>query len=434
VRLFPRLAALDGLLLDSTLKGYPGTAAPVALGAIAERRYNVLAEDLPFPVAVLKASSLAHNRATMQRFLAATGVKLSPHGKTTMSPQLFALQLADGAFAITCATSSQLQVYRRFGIRRVLMANQVVGRQAIDYILGEIAADPDFELYLLVDSVEGVARLAHAAARAAVQRPLRVLIEVGAAGARTGARTLAVVDALIEAVLAAGPWLALHGVEAFEDVIAAPPEERERAIRELLALELEAGVRARRAAPRATPFILSAGGSAYFDLAAALLGGGAAALEATVVLRSGCYLTHDHGTYATAETLRRARAAQPAAAATRFEPALEVWSQVQSRPEPARAYLTAGKRDVSFDLDLPLPVAWLRPGVHAGPQPLDGTHRIVRLNDQHAHLELPASSPLAVGDLVALGISHPCTTFDRWQLIYVVDEHYTVIDALRTFF
>ena len=61
-------------------------------------------------------------------------------------------------------------------------------------------------------------------------------------------------------------------------------------------------------------------------------------------------------------------------------------------------------------------------------------HSITRLNDQHAFLRCPAGSPLAVGDLVGLGISHPCTTFDKWSLISVVNDTYDVVGAIRTFF
>jgi len=35
---------------------------------------------------------------------------------------------------------------------------------------------------------------------------------------------------------------------------------------------------------------------------------------------------------------------------------------------------------------------------------------------------------------VCLGISHPCTAFDKWQLIPVVDEEYRIVDVVRTFF
>jgi D-serine dehydratase len=431
----PRIPAIDASVLDATFKGFPGTAAPVHVGDIAARGWNILREDVPFPVAVIRQSSLEHNRGWMRRFLAAADARLCPHGKTTMSPQLFAAQIEDGAFGITCATVSQLQVYREFGVQRVLMANQVIGRQEIAFVMAELARDPSFELYLVVDSVAGVERLADAARECGLARPLRLLIEVGMAGARTGSRSLAAAGAVIAAIESRFPWVEIHGVEAFEGVFAAS-SDGERSIEQLLALQLEVAGIARRspAATTTSPWLLTAGGSAYFDVVAARLGSGAGGADATVVLRSGCYLTHDHTSYANAQRARAARSLLVQSLGEGFRPALEVWTYVQSRPEPERAYLTAGKRDVSFDLDLPRPIAWLRPGVDAKPRALDGAHVITRLNDQHAYLTLPWDSPLAVGDLVALGISHPCTTFDKWPLVYLVDDAYTIIDAIRTYF
>ncbi len=431
----PRIADIDAWVLDGTIKGYPGHAAPRPLGAIREAGWNVLDGDLPLPVAVLKASALAHNRDWMRRFLAATGATLAPHGKTTMSPQLFAAQLEDGAFGITCATVGQLQVYRRHGIRRVFMANQVIGAQGVEYVVGELARDPGFEIYLIVDSLPGIEQLATAAVRAGLARPLRVLIEVGTPGGRTGVRSIAEVARLVAAIEAAAPALALHGVEAYEEVVQGDAAQAEAAIHALLALQLAASTLARRgaAARGAEPWLLSAGGSVYFDLVAAGLAA-AGGEGATVLLRSGCYLSHDHVRYAKAEVARNARSPALVALGEGLRPALEVWGTLQSRPEPTRAYVSAGKRDLSHDLDLPVATGWCRPGSGRVVRPLDAAHRIFKLNDQHAHLEVPADSPLAVGDLVRIGISHPCTTFDRWQLVYVVDDDYTVVDAIRTFF
>jgi len=429
----PRIPELDAWLVDATTKGFPGAVRATRLGEIGSRGWNVLRDDLPLPVAIIKASSLEHNRAWMRAYLGRVGAVLCPHGKTTMSPQLFAAQLEDGAFGITCATVAQLQVYRRYGVTRVLMANQLVAARAIDYVIEELARDPGFEIYLLVDSPAGVERLARAARAARLRRPIRVLAEVGSAGARTGARSIADLDRVVEAIEAGGSSIRLHGIEAFEGVFDGSPQLREQAVGALLSFVVQASERARRSSAAAEPWLLSAGGSAYFDLAAEHLRP-AATDGAILVLRSGCYLTHDHGTYAAAQLTRATRDSTVVALGEGLRPALEIWTHVQSRPEPGRAYLTAGKRDVSFDVDLPRPIAWLRPGEHLAPRPLGDDHRIVKLNDQHAHLSLPPASPLAIGDLVGLGISHPCTTFDRWQLLYVVDDDYNVIDALRTFF
>ncbi len=61
-------------------------------------RWNLLREDLSLPTAVLYEDKLAHNLRWMQEFVAAYGVKLAPHGKTTMAPKLFARQLQAGAW------------------------------------------------------------------------------------------------------------------------------------------------------------------------------------------------------------------------------------------------------------------------------------------------------------------------------------------------
>ena len=114
-------------------------------------------------------------------------------------------------------------------------------------------------------------------------------------------------------------------------------------------------------------------------------------------------------------------------------PALQVWAQVQSLPEPGLMVAGFGKRDVSHDLDLPVLEAWYRPGLHTRPVPLAGC-RLLRLYDQHACIAVPEDAALAIGDLVAVGVSHPCTTFDKWPLLALIDDDYRVLDGIRTFF
>ena len=149
------------------------------------------------------------------------------------------------------------------------------------------------------------------------------------------------------------------------------------------------------------------------------------------LLRSGCYVTHDHGFY------RRmvAVANQRLSCADGLHPAIEVWAAVQSMPETGLAILAVGKRDISHDLDLPVPLAWCVRGERR-PRLAPEGWRIAGLNDQHAYLRFEDAGEhgLRVGDLVALGISHPCTTFDKWRWLPVVDDHYTVTGAIRTFF
>jgi D-serine dehydratase len=433
------LAALDALLLDHRVKGIPGGVAPFALGTIGEHRWNVLREDLPLPLAVLKESALAGNSAWMQRFLTASGAAISPHGKTSMSPQLFARQLADGAWGMTVATVHQLQVARDFGVQRVVLANQLVGRQAIRYVLAELRRDPDFDFYCLVDSAANVAALATAMREAAasegtIGRPLQVLLEGGYPGGRTGCRTLAEALDVARAIKTAEPYLSLRGVEGFEGLFhGATPDETAGQVAGFLDFLVEIAIGCAHEglfAPETV--ILSAGGSAFYDLVAARFRTAGIARDFLALTRSGCYLTHDSVMYRDAFDDLQRRSPEVAAFGPGLRPALEVWAYVQSRPEPGKALLTMGKRDVSYD-DLPVALSWCRRG-EAAPQPMPQGHVVTGLNDQHCHMVVPSNSPLQVGDMVGFGISHPCLTFDKWQVICIVDDDYTVTSAIRTFF
>jgi D-serine dehydratase len=420
-------------LVDQRTKGIPGGVAPFPLAEIGRRGWNVLREDLPLPLAVLKRSALDHNGRWMRGFLEMSGAAIAPHGKTTMSPELFERQLADGAWAITVATVQQLLVCREAGIRRIVLANQLVGRQAIRAVLEELRRDPDFDFYCLVDSVEGVEALARAAREAAIGRPLQVLLEGGYQGGRTGARDLGSALAVGRAAKAAGPALALRGVEGFEGLFGGSPGETEAKVEAFLGflVEIAAACDAEDLfAPG--PVILSAGGSAFYDLVPKRLGAAGLGRETMLLTRSGCYLTHDSAMYRRFFAELEKRSPEVARLGEGPLAALEVWAYVQSVPEPGKAILTMGKRDVSPD-EMPVALAWYRPG-GAAPERLPEGHAVTGLNDQHAHMALPAASPLRIGDMVAFGVSHPCLTFDKWQVIPVVDDAYTVVDAVRTFF
>lgn len=430
------LSSLDEQLLQPGTKGLPVTE-PLRQGAVGLQGWNVLRGDTSFPVAVLKASALLHNLAWMRAFCERHGATLSPHGKTTMSPQLFAAQLANGAWGITLASATQVQVAHRFNVRRVLLANQLVARADIAAVLALLHEDPDFECFVLADSLEGVARLSQALTARGLARPLPVLVELGIEGKRAGCRMLDEALAVARAI-AGADGLALAGIEGYEGLLVTQdPEADLRAVNAFLArlVELVKTADGEGLFGHAE-ILLSAGGSSYFDLVAR----GFAGVEGLsrplrAVLRSGCYLTSDHGSYRRLLARLDGREARPEEG---LRPALEVWSMVQSRPEPGLAILTMGKRDASYDEALPVPVYTHRPGSEAqGPAALPPGCAIVKMNDQHAYLSLPEGpirDELKIGDLVGCGISHPCTTFDKWQVLLAVDDAYTVTQALNTFF
>ena len=424
------LSSLEEQLLQPGIKGLPITA-PLRQGAIGVQGWNVLHGDTSYPVAVLKTSALRHNLDWMRAFCERHGVALAPHGKTTMSPQLFGAQLANGAWGITLANAVQVQVAHRFGVRRVLIANQLVARSDVRAVLQLLHDDPDFECYVLADSLAGVARLSEEIAAHPLARPLPVLVELGLSGKRAGCRTPEEAMTVARA-LERAPGLLLAGFEGYEGLLD-DPAAVEDFVAKLGALVLEADDEGLFGAAE---ILVSAGGSSFFDLVARgfqNLHGLSRPLRA--VLRSGCYLTSDHGMYQGA--LRQLDQREQIMPGAGLRPALEIWSVVQSRPEPGLAILTMGKRDASHDAGLPVPLWTHRPGP-GSPHALPAACEIVKMNDQHAYLRLPEGDPmrdvLAVGDLVGCGISHPCTTFDRWPLLLAVDDDYLVRGALNTFF
>jgi D-serine dehydratase len=418
------------LILDGRTKGVPQGKPPVRLGDAGNLGWNLLRGDLDFPVAILRQSVIEQNGRWMSEFLRRTGTSLCPHGKTTMAPQLFHRQLADGAWGITLATAQQVRVAYEYGVKRILMANEAMGKGFLEWVRQVQDADPAFDFTCLVDSLEGVRRLNEIGAG---QRPIRVLVELGTPGGRTGARTLEEGLAVARAVKAS-PRLNLRGVECYEGIlITQDPAADEIAITKWLDLlgDLAHGCAAEDLF-ETDEVLLTAGGSAYFDLVVHRLARLDLGRVSRVLLRSGCYLSHDAGHYQRLVHLLEERLPEDWRVPSQLSPALEVWGQVISRPEPGLAFLNLGKRDVGHDLGLPKPAFWYRPGAQVVPAP-EGW-RITTLYDQHAKLEIPADAELAIGDLLGCSISHPCTTFDKWSVVFMVDEDYRVTEAVKTFF
>ncbi len=389
------------------------------------------------PVAVLRASALDRNARWMRGFLDHAGVDLAPHGKTTMIPELFARQIADGAWAITLSTLQQVRVAARSGIGRILLANVLADRGDVAWIADRQDADDDFRLICLVDLADAVALLADVHRAGGYRRPIQVLVELGYPGGRTGCRTAEAVMAVARAVAAAAPRLELVGVEGYEGLVSAPNREAREVrvtayldgLRDLAAALAGEGLFA------VDDFLLTAGGSSFLDIVVDRLTPIRRDWPACrIVLRAGCYFSFDSGHYR--DDFRRMRQRVPDAfpESGAPEPALEVWGRVISRPEPGRVIVGLGKRDAGHDARMPHPVKSFRPGRDERPAELAGSAEVVELNDQHAHLAVGADTDLAFGDAVGFGVSHPCTTFDKWRVVLLVDDDYRVLQRLRTRF
>ncbi|MEZ0115231.1 D-serine deaminase-like pyridoxal phosphate-dependent protein [Catenulispora sp. EB89] len=378
--------------------------------------------DLGTPLLTLDAGALDHNLLTMAAWCRDAGVALAPHGKTTMAPELWQAQLDAGAVGITLANLPQLHVARAFGVQRLMLANALLDPAGLAWIAAELAADPDFAFVSWVDSVASVAQM-DAALRAAgvgsgadpeTDRPVEVLVELGGTGGRTGARSITEAEDIANAVRAA-PTLRLAGIAGYEGCLAHDASlESLKTVRSYLRDLAELHLRLAAAYESEHP-IVTAGGSAYFDDVAEILKPAAVESGAEVVLRSGAYVIHDDGHYREISPLSRD------ASKTSFRAAMHGWARVVSHPEPQLSLLDAGKRDFPFDEGLPMPAV--------------GT--VTALNDQHTFLR-DAGETAPVGTVLRFGLSHPCTAFDKWTLIPVLDDADSadplIVDLVRTFF
>ena len=421
------LARLAEERVDHRFKGLPPDADGLTVGELAAQRRNLFAEaggtgGFTTPLLVLSAERLAHNLALMETYAARHGLAFAPHGKTSMAPQLFHRQIEHGAWGITLAVPHQVRVARAFGIQRVFLANELVDAPALSWIAAELAADPGFRFICYVDSVRGVELMD--AALAGSTRPVDVVVELGAGeGARTGVRTEEDARAVADAV-AGTETLRLVGVAGYEaQVPGADPELVRAWLERLVALAVEFDKAGRFA--EASEIIVSAGGSEWFDAVADVFGAvPELSLPVLKLLRSGAYVSHDDVHYSRLTPFNRV----PEEGA--LEPAFRLWAQVVSRPSADQAFVNAGKRDAAYDLDLPVVQVVRRDGTE---HPATGIE-VSALSDQHLWLRTEPGADVEVGDWIGLGLSHPCTSFDKWQLIPVAEADGTVVEYIRTFF
>ena len=400
------------------------TIATVEKGAAKPGDQLVL--DVSLPALVIHDKALEHNLRWMQKFVSDSGAELAPHGKTSMVPALFQRQLQHGAWGMTLATAVQTRAAYAHGVRRVLMANQLVGAPNMA-IIAEMLADSMFDFHCMVDHPDNVKALGEFFAQKGLH--LNVMIEYGVVGGRCGCRSEEEVMALADAI-AAQPALKLTGIEGYEGVI-----HGDKAISGIRAfatslVRLAVTLQDKGAFALDRP-IVTASGSAWYDLIAEEFDKQQVRDRFLAVLRPGSYVVHDHGIYKEAQccVLDRRQDLNEG-----LQPALEVWAHVQSMPEPGFAVIALGKRDVAFDAGMPNPIKRYKPGVLPAKGDDVSACKVTAVMDQHAFMTVAAGCELKVGDIVSFGTSHPCLTFDKWRVGCLVGDDLAVVESFETFF
>ena len=399
-------------VIESSFKGFPIDSYGKTLEAFLATKPNLFTSNFQFPIMVINERSLKNNIDRMASYCKSVGAELAPHVKTTMSPQIAQMQTDAGATALTIANFWQASIFISFGFKRLIIANEVLDPSAITEI-SRLNKGKEVQIIFYVDSLAGLEIVKQHTPDGGEQN---LFIEIGTDEGRGGVRDLDEVATIAKAI-AADSRLKLRGVTGFEGAVpdAARSKKGEKKISKFCQKIVAAADRAYPYKSDAV-FIISAGGSAYFEIVADELN--KFAKEKILLLRSGGYVTHDSKYY---EEIYPFRDSQQT-----FKAAIEVWAQIISSPEPNFGVLNLGKRDIGNDLHNPIPFAKYASGLTTF------SGQIEKLNDQHGYLR--SKQEFAVSQLIGLGISHPCTTFDKWRLIPLVNDNYDVVDCLYTFF
>ena len=337
------------------------------------------------PLLTVEKAALDSNVSVMADWARSAGVRLAPHGKTTMAPQVWAQQLEAGAWGITLATPWQVQLARSFGVGRIMLANAIVDPAALAWLAAALDEDPSFEFFSWADSVQTVELMDRILGSTPNVRPVNVIVELGGPGGRTGARTIESARAVVAAIHRSAR-LTLAGVGGYEGSLS---HDREPAGLATVRTYLDRLGRLHQQIAAeglyAADAIVTAGGSAYQDLVVEQLASladeqGEHGVRTSVVVRSGAYVIHDDGFYAGISPLIPGRAERP------LRSAMHGWARTVSRPEPELALLDAGKRDLPFDEGLPVPQR-----ITGADSAVLDKAEVTALNDQHAFLPCPAA-------------------------------------------
>lgn len=308
------------------------------------------------------------------------GIRWRPHTKGQKVPAIAQQLLAAGAIGVTCAKLGEAEVMAAAGIRDILVANQIAHPRKIARLMNLLGAA---DVMVAVDDPGNVAAL-DAAARESGRR-LRVVIEINIGLNRAGVEPGEPCVALAR-VIARHPGLRFCGLMSWEGH-AAPIRDPEAKAREVqrAVRKLTSSAELCRAAGFPVE-IVSCGGTGTYALSAVQpgiteiqAGGG---IFCDVHYRTNYGIDHPY--------------------------AMTIMSTITSRPNALRIVCDAGKKTMSGDAALPMPLG------------LEDV-KSVRLSAEHATIELGAPNhELRVGDPLEFVVGYTDTTVHLHETMYGV--------------
>lgn len=331
------------------------------------------------PALVVDLDILESNIAGMAAFVKGKTARLRPHYKSIKTPPIALKQVAAGAIGITCAKLGEAETLVNAGIKDILIANQIVGRQKIDWLAG-LARHAN--MMVAVDDVHNIDELSQGMAAAGAR--VRVLVEVNVGNNRCGVEPG---DAAVPLAhrISKSPSLIFAGLMGYEGFCMRikDPGEKEAATRK--AMEKVLTTKARVEASGLKVEIVSGGGTGTYRIVATIP-----------------WVTEiQAGTYALMDTEYRNLGID-------FGCALTLMTTVLSRPNPSLAIADVGLKGITNDHGLPEVI-----GVPGS--------RLKGLSEEHAKIELTDPSiKLTPGDTIELIPSHACTTMNLHDTLYGV--------------
>lgn len=427
---------LDEFVLDPSSRGVPPGFGELTSRTIAVQHWHPSDGAMSLPLLSLDLAIYDDSRAAMFDVCAEFGIGIAPHAKTPMAPALARNFVEQGAWGTSVADLRQAGVMLRYGLRRLLIANEIGGLNAIKRLAQLLSVYRDAEIHLFVDSVEFVQSLAAIWAVDKHLPTIHLLLEVGCG--RGGVQTQGEIEALLSCLGKVDePRLQVSGVAAYEGTTNRPNEdELQNALCDLFDRVGSALRAVREFVGPDKPLLLSAGGSSLFDyvivhcVPMTKRDG-----NTMLLLRNGACFFSDHGPIRDRLQALASRKLLGEAASLRiaksFRPALRLWAEVLSTHSDGTVICGLGLRDAAHDQGLPVPFYLWREGRRAAD--INGSGNLTKLNDQHAFVQIPGVE-VQIGDVVEFGVRHPCTTIDKHDLIYGIGENEKIQTVFRTFF
>jgi D-serine deaminase-like pyridoxal phosphate-dependent protein len=345
-------------------------------------------EELPTPILILDRTILDRNIEKMMSSLAGKTIDLRPHTKVQKSTDLALLQVAAGAVGVTVATVWEAAAMFAAGVKRVLIANEVIGVQKIE-ALALLAKHGD--LTVVVDNLKNIEQISEQLSQKNTN--VGVLIDLDVGMARCGARSLEEAVALADLVVSKEN-LNLEGLQAYEGHCMLEPDSVVRLKLATQAMDYAAKVLAaiQKKYPQAKT--LSGGGTGTYNIT----GNHPAVTE----LQAGSYVFMDsfHGNLVPG-----------------FEVSLTVLSTVMAR-HGNTIILDAGRKSVGIDFVSP---------------PVKGFDWVARYYaEEHALFDVDQSVTVQTGDKLEIISGYAPTTVNLHDAIFVIQEK-KVVDIWPVF-